>query len=481
MLRRTKIVTTIGPASENEDVLEQLLLAGANVIRLDFSQADAATQRKRVQLIRALSARHSLTVAILGDLQGPNISVHCLEEAAIDVKVGEILTIECQPDNLQNSNASLFCTYEQLIQDCAIGDHLVVGDGAIHLRITDIQQQTIKTIVESPGTITHAARLNKLGGGLTAAAVTTQDYANIDLAIELGCEFLAVSFVTNAQEIKAVKQLLRKKQSNMEVITKVERAELANDHQMLDEVIKVSDGVMVARVELGLEIGEAKLIGIQKYLIRRARELNRVVITAAQMMESMIHHPVPTRAEVFDVANAVLDGTDAVMCSNETAFGDYPVETVKTMADICIGAEQEHSLQNQSPRSHDTFTNIDEAIAMSVMYAANHLRGVKAIICLTESGGTPKWMSRIRSDLPIYALSRNEMTQRRCVIYRGVEPIHFDVTKLPPTHINRAAVDLLKERNIVSDGDLIIISKGDHMGVLGGTNSLKIVCAGNIL
>jgi pyruvate kinase len=277
------------------------------------------------------------------------------------------------------------------------------------------------------------------------------------------------------------RQLMAAAGSTAEVVAKLERAEAVLDHDNLDRIIMASDVVMVARGDLGVEIGDPALISVQKHIIKRARTLDRVVITATQMMESMIDNPFPTRAEVFDVANAVLDGTDAVMCSAETAAGDYPVETVRAMSDVCIGAEK-HPLTTQSRHRVNTeFHRIDEAVAMGVMYTANHLKGVKAIVCMTESGSTPRWMSRISSGMPIYAMTRHQHTQRKCTLYRGVEAIAVDVSAGPVEQINKRAVDELKRRDIVKDGDLVLLAYGDHQGVHGGTNTLKIVSVGNIL
>lgn len=357
----------------------------------------------------------------------------------------------------------------------------MLDDGRVKVQVEKVDGNAVHTIVTQGGPLSNNKGINKLGGGLSAKALTEKDKADIKTAAAIGVDYIAVSFPRNAEDMNEARQLLAEAGSTAEIVAKLERAEAVLDHDNLDRIILASDVVMVARGDLGVEIGDPALISVQKHIIKRARTLDRVVITATQMMESMIDNPFPTRAEVFDVANAVLDGTDAVMCSAETAAGDYPVETVKAMNDVCLGAEK-HPLTTQSRHRVNTeFHRIDEAIAMSVMYTANHLKGVKAIVCMTESGSTPRWMSRISSGMPIYAMTRQELTQRKCALYRGVEAIAFDVSAGPIEQVNKRAVDELKHRGIVKDGDLVLLSYGDHQGVHGGTNTLKIVSVGNIL
>ena len=323
--------------------------------------------------------------------------------------------------------------------------------------------------------------LNKRGGGLSAEALTEKDKQDIVTAAKLGADYVAVSFVRNAEDMHTARRLLKEAGSEAGLVAKIERAELAHDDDALDAVIEASDVVMVARGDLAVEIGDAELVGVQKHIIQRARILNRAVITATQMMESMITNPMPTRAEVSDVANAVMDYTDAVMLSAETAVGDYPVEAVSAMVRICIGAEKHPSMHQSKHRMHESMGRVDEAIALSTMYAANHLNGIAAIICLTETGATPRLMSRIKSSLPIYALSRHHTTQHRVVMYRGVQTVPFDTANFAAEDTNTQAVEQLVKQGVVKDGDLVIITKGNFTNAQGGTNSMQILRVGEHL
>ncbi|MFC3852660.1 pyruvate kinase [Salinispirillum marinum] len=481
MMRRTKIVTTLGPATDKPEMLEKLILAGANVVRLNFSHGSPEDHKQRADLVRSIASKHNRFVGILGDLQGPKIRIARFKDGKIMVKTGQPFLLDLDLPKDAGDDTKVGIDYSALAQDCVPGDILLLDDGRVLLEVTQVDGNKVHTIVTQGGPLSNNKGINKLGGGLSAKALTDKDKADILTAAAIGVDYIAVSFPRNAEDMEEARALLTAAGSNAQLIAKVERAEAVNDHAVLDGIILASDGVMVARGDLGVEIGDAQLIGVQKHLISRARELDRVVITATQMMESMISNPFPTRAEVFDVANAVLDGTDAVMCSAETAAGDYPIETVNTMVSVCLGAEKHRKATRSRHRLDQEFTQIDEAIAMSTMYAANHLKGVKAIVCVTESGSTPLWMSRISSGIPIFAMTRHVETARKVTLYRGVEPLFLDVTSVAPDQVNRLAIDELKKRGVVSDGDLVLITKGDHLGVHGGTNRMKIVSVGNIL
>lgn len=480
-MRRTKIVTTLGPATDKDDVLEQLILAGANVARLNFSHGSPEDHKRRANAVREIAAKHGRFIAILGDLQGPKIRIARFKDDKITLEDGQSFILDVDFDKNAGDNTRVGIDYPALADDSQPGDIYLLDDGRVKVRVESVEGSEVHTTVIQGGPLSNNKGINKLGGGLSAKALTEKDKEDIKTAAEIGVDYIAVSFPRSAEDMNEARQLLAAAGTTAELVAKLERAEATLDHDNLDRIILASDVVMVARGDLGVEIGDPELISVQKHIIKRARTLDRVVITATQMMESMIDNPFPTRAEVFDVANAVLDGTDAVMCSAETAAGAYPVETVKAMHDVCLGAEK-HPLTTQSRHRVNTeFNRIDETIAMSVMYSANHLKGVKAIIALTESGSTPRWMSRISSGMPIYAMTRQESTQRRVALYRGVEAVPFDVSSVPTDQINRVAVDELKQRNIVKDGDLVLLSYGDHQGVHGGTNTLKIVSVGNIL
>jgi len=480
MLRRTKIIATLGPSTDTQEKVHALLEAGANIVRFNFSHSSKEEHIQRAIWVRQAAKSLGKYIAILGDLQGPNIRTGELAHST-ELNDNQEFILNCDDTPFVGDDQSAWVNLPSLCQHTNTGDTLLLDDGKIQLNVLDVQNKQLVCNVVHGGELASYTGINKQGGGLHTQCLTKKDEQDIHLANEIGCDYIALSFVKHADDIINARFLLEKIGSHTEVIAKIERAEAVRDYKVLDEIILASDAVLIARGDLGTEIGYAELIGVQKHIIERARKLDRVVITATQMMESMIEHAFPTRAEVFDVANAVLDGTDCVMLSAETAQGQYPIETIQAVNEACIGAERQKKATTSTHRIDRQFTQIDEAVAMSVMYAANHLKGVKAIISLTESGSTPLWMSRISSGLPIYALSRHEATLNRVSLYRGVEAIEFDVTKVAPNQLNRFAVEELKQRDIVKDGDLILISKGDHMGIHGGTNSIKIVSCGNIL
>jgi len=478
--KRTKIVTTLGPATNNPEALKKLFLAGANVVRLNFSHGSAEEHIQRAKMVREVSAELDMHVAILGDLQGPKIRIARFAEGKIELAQGDEFVLDAEWDTEQGNKEVVGIDYKELVGDCAPGDILLLDDGRVQLEVDEVGKTKIRTKVLIGGPLSNNKGINKKGGGLSAPALTEKDKQDIKTAAKIGVDYVAVSFPRSADDILLAQRLLRDAGGHGGLIAKIERAEVVESNEILDAIIQASDGVMVARGDLGVEVGDAELVGYQKHMIQRARELDRVVITATQMMESMIQNAIPTRAEVFDVANAVLDGTDAVMLSAETATGAHPVLVVEAMARACAGAEKQRSVQVSKHRVECTFEKVDEAVAMATMYAANHLAGIRAIICLTESGSTPLWMSRIHSGLPIYALTRREDTLRRVALYRGVEAIYFDPTEVSRDKVNLAAVNKLLDRELVKDGDLIILTKGDHMGILGGTNAMKILRVGMV-
>ncbi|GLS26036.1 pyruvate kinase [Marinibactrum halimedae] len=480
MLRRTKIVATLGPATDNPDVLEKLLLAGANVLRLNFSHGAPEDHLNRATLARELARKHDLPIAILGDLQGPKIRVARFADGPIQLKDGDAFTLDAQLGKMDGNQQTVGIDYADLPKDCNPGDRLLLDDGRVILKITDIEGSKIHTTVDVGGQLSNNKGINREGGGLTAPALTAKDREDIKLAVKIDVDYLAVSFPRSAEDMNLARQLFEEAGGNGFLVAKIERAETVNDLDCLDKLINASDVVMVARGDLGVEIGDAALVGVQKTIIRRARHANKGVITATQMMESMISSPMPTRAEVMDVANAVLDGTDAVMLSAETAAGKYPIETVKAMVRVIMGAEQNPDATRSKHRLYEEFDAIDESIAMAAMYTANHLEGIKAVICMTETGKTPLLMSRINSGLPIFAYTRSRKTESRVVLFRGVYSVGFESSDdMDYSKVNAAAVDSLKERKVVDDGDLVIITKGDYMNVHGGTNALKIVRVGD--
>ena len=480
MFRRTKIVTTLGPATESRDMLRKILQAGVNVVRLNFSHGSADEHMERAQRVREVADELNLYTAIMGDLQGPKIRIARFRQGSIELTRGARFVLDADLGENEGNEKAVGIDYKALPGDCCPGDILMLDDGRIQLQVERIDGARIETRVLLGGMLSNNKGINKLGGGLSAPALTEKDRQDIETAARMGVDFLAVSFPRSADDIREAEALLRAAGGEAAMVAKIERAEVVADDRVLDDLILASTAVMVARGDLGVEIGDAELIGVQKKIIHHARHLNRVVITATQMMESMIHSPVPTRAEVFDVANAVLDGTDAVMLSAETATGDYPVEVVEAMSRACLGAEKQKRAITSQHRMNRIFSRIDEAVAMATMYTANHLDGLKAIICLTESGSTPLWMSRIRSGIPIFALTRRLDTLRRMSMVRGVQAIPFDPTVMARHEVNKLAVRELEKRQLVHDGDVVILTKGDHMGILGGTNAMKILTVGAI-
>lgn len=473
-LRRTKIVTTLGPATDRGDTLEQVINAGANVVRLNFSHGSAEEHLARAQAVRAIAHKLNRHVAILGDLQGPKIRIACFRAGTISLSAGDRFTLDTTLENRAGDNKRVGLDYKKLPAEVQPKDILLLDDGRIQLRVEDVTATQIVTAVTIGGQLSNNKGINKLGGGLSAAALTEKDKRDIVTAAKIGVDYLAVSFPRNGRDLQIARQLARQAGSDASIVAKVERAESVASQAAMDDLILAADVVMVARGDLGVEIGDAELMGIQKALIRRARQLNRTVITATQMMESMIENAMPTRAEVMDVANAVLDGTDAVMLSAETATGHYPVATVQAMANVCLGAERVLNINAVSTQPDILFASVEEAIAMSAVYTANHLNGVAAIITLTESGQTPLMASRVYTGLPVFALSRHTRTLNLTALYRGVTPLYFANSNEGVA----AAVDaiaLLRADGYLTPGELVIVTQGDVMGTSGATNTSRIL------
>jgi len=481
MIRRTKIVATLGPATDGEGVLEKLILAGANVVRLNFSHGCPADHRRRAEEVRALAKQHRRSVAVLGDLQGPKVRISRFSAGSVTLENGQIFTLDASLPSDGGSIDGVGLDYTSLPDEVAIGDRLLLDDGRIVLEVEQKLGSKIITQVIVGGSLSNNKGINLEGGGLAASALTEKDFADILLAAEIDVDYLAVSFVRSPDDLHRARKALVDAGGKAGIVSKIERAEAVADLDLLDDIIRASDVVMVARGDLGVEIGDAALIGVQKYLIKRSRALQKVVITATQMMESMIDSPLPTRAEVFDVANAVLDGTDAVMLSGETAAGRFPVEAVAAMDRVILGAEKHPESRVSSHRLHENFVAADESVAMGAMYIANHMQGVTAIISLTETGNTPLLMTRIFSDIPVFAFTPNAKTESRVALYRNVIPISYQVADVPADKINESVVSELLRRGLVAERDWVILSKGDYNNVHGGTNTIKIVNVGDRL
>ena len=474
--RATKIVATLGPASSSPEMLEAMIRAGVNLVRLNFSHGAAQDHIDRAALVREAAQRAGREVGIMADLQGPKIRVGKFADGKVMLQPGEKFVLDAsrtEPGDL----GGVGLDYKELPRDVKAGDTLLLNDGLIVLTVDKVAGPAVHTTVKLGGELSNNKGINKQGGGLTAPALTAKDMDDIKTAMGLKADYVAVSFPKNATDMELARQLCNVAGAatghKPGLIAKIERAEAIPE---LANILKVSDGIMVARGDLAVEVGNAAVPGLQKHMIRLAREMDKLAITATQMMESMILAPVPTRAEVSDVANAVLDGTDAVMLSAETAAGKYPLETVVEMANICQEAEKAEYAELGADFKGKTFKRIDQTIAMGALFTAHHL-GAKAIVALTESGSTALWMSRHNVRMPIYAVTSNQAAQRRMTLYRNVRPLLMDTSADRDTALADAEAHL-KARGIVQPGDIYAITVGEPMGSPGGTNTLKLCRAG---
>ena len=475
MPRRTKIVATVGPASQSEPVIADLIRAGVNVFRLNFSHGDTQTHLSVAETIRKQAREQECYVGILADLQGPKIRIGAFKDGSVTLEEGALFSLDTQLEDEAGNERAVALEYKALCEQAGRDDILLLDDGRIRLQVTAVEQGVVETQVLVGGKLGSRKGINKLGGGLAAPALTPKDMADIEGLGRIQPDFVAVSFVSSASDIFQTRDLLKAQDVDAAIIAKIERAEVVADEITLKGIISASNGIMVARGDLGVEVGDASLIGIQKDLISRARRMDRIVITATQMMESMISSPMPTRAEVFDVANAVLDGTDAVMLSAETAVGSYPEEVVRSMSDTCLGAEEHPNTRRSRYRIDREFNSAQETTAMSAIYAANHHHAVRGIACLTESGTTPLLMSRLSSGRPIFALSDNEQTLRKLCLCRGVIPLYFDAGAFSSEEVDTRAIEYIKSCGFLNKDDAIILTKGAVMGQEGTTNIMKIL------
>jgi pyruvate kinase len=473
MLRRTKIVATVGPATDELGVLTAMMREGVDVVRLNASHGTVDDRRRRLALVREAARIADRCVGILLDLGGPKIRIEGFREGRVILKEGQPFALDTALDPKAGTVEVVGCAYKDLPKDVSAGDSLLLNDGQIVLDVERVSDTRIETRVRVGGELSDRKGLNRQGGGISAPALSDKDREDIRFGAQESIDYIAVSFARDASDIEQARRLVREAGGDARIVAKIERHEAITN---LPGIIDAADVVMVARGDLGVEMGYAELTGLQKTIIHQSRARNRVVITATQMMESMIQNPAPTRAEVSDVANAVMDGTDAVMLSAETAAGRYPVKVVQAMAEVIEGAEKYQLTHSRSRhRVEGQFKGTEEAIAMAVMYTANHMK-VRAIVALTETGATPLWMSRIRSDIPVYAFTRHEATRRRVTIYRGVYPVIFDVTKNESTEdLYRALFTRLLELKLVKSNDLVILTKGELSGATGGTNSMQIL------
>ena len=470
--RATKIVATLGPASSDPALLEQMIRAGVNVVRLNFSHGKAQDHIDRARLVREAAQRAGREVGIMADLQGPKIRVGKFAQGKVQLETGQKFVLDATRTELGDTSA-VGLDYKELPRDLKPGDVLLLNDGLIVMKVEAVKGEAVHAVVTMGGELSNNKGINKKGGGLTAPALTAKDMEDIKTAMAFQADYVAVSFPQNATDMEMARQLCNVAAAEFNhkphLIAKIERAEAI---PRLEEILRASDGIMVARGDLAIEVGNAAVPALQKRMIKMAHEMDKTVITATHMMESMINNPVPTRAEVSDVANAVLDGTDAVMLSAETAAGKFPLETVVEMASICVAAEEAEEVKLDADFSGKTFARIDQSIAMGALFTAYHL-GAKAIVAMTESGSTALWMSRHRVHIPIYALTSKVATQRKMTLYRNVRPLLIDTSADRDTALLQAEKHL-KERGIVHSGDVYAITCGEPMGTPGGSNMLKI-------
>jgi pyruvate kinase len=472
MQKRTKIVATLGPASDDAKKLTKMIKAGLDVARLNFSHGEQSDHRRRAEALRVAAENCGREIGVMGDLQGPKIRIKRFRNGSVALADGDPFYLDSTTGLEDGDQDGVGVALDSLHQDVSSGDILLLNDGLITLAVERVEGTRIHTTVVNGGILSDHKGINLKGGGLSAPALTDVDRDNIRLAAELEMDFLAVSFVRNGDDVIEARRMFHEAGGKGLIVAKIERAEAVEN---IESIIDAADVIMVARGDLGVEMGYAELTGIQKKLITMTRARNKIVITATQMMESMIQNPIPTRAEVSDVANAVIDGTDAVMLSGETAVGAYPVRAIKAMSDVCVGAEKfPHPSSRMGHRADDQFELVDEAIAMAVMYTANHM-DVRAIIALTESGSTSLWMSRVRSDIPIYAMTPYAATARRVAMYRGVYPVEFKIVDKDRDLLYAQIFETMLSNELVEVDDLVIFTKGDLKGVSGSTNAMKIL------
>jgi pyruvate kinase len=477
MLRSTKIVATLGPASSDAATLERMISAGVDVVRLNFSHGTAQDHEKRAALVKELSARIGRTVAILCDLQGPKIRIGKFKDGKVTLEKGQPFILDASLEIGDSQRVGL--DYKELPRDVGPGAVLLLDDGKIVLDVREVRGEQVLTVVRHGGVLSNNKGINRQGGGLTAPALTTKDMEDIRTAAKIQADYLAVSFPKSGADMYMARELMRAAGGKAFLVAKIERAEAVGEHALLD-IMRGSDAIMVARGDLAVEVGDAAVPALQKKMIRLARQENKLTITATQMMESMISSPVPTRAEVSDVANAVLDGTDAVMLSAETASGKYPVEVIEAMDRICREVEQTQPVTLDSEFLNRVFTRVDQSIAMAALFTAYHLK-VKAIASLTESGSTALWMSRLNAGVPIYALTAQTATRYRCALFRDVFPLMVKFVGTDREELLHEAEKVLVENHVAKPGDLIVLTIGEPIGKSGGTNTMKIVKVGEHL
>ncbi|MDZ4142342.1 MAG: pyruvate kinase [Methylotenera sp.] len=471
-VRKTKIVATLGPSSSSEEMLARMIAAGVNVVRLNFSHGTAEEHIKRAEIVRAIAAKLNRPIGVLCDLQGPKIRIGKFKLGKVTLKTGDLFILDADCELGDQDHVGL--DYKTLPQEVEEGVVLLLDDGRITMQVDRVKGNQIHCVVLSGGILSNNKGINRQGGGLSADALTKKDREDIKTAVALEADYIAMSFPKTALDVELARTLVKKAGGTASIIAKIERAEAIDN---LEAIIEASDAIMVARGDLGVEVGDAAVPGLQKRMIRMARAQNKLVITATQMMESMITSPIPTRAEVSDVANAVLDGTDAVMLSAETAAGQYPLETVQAVHRVVMEAEKEYINQYHAQKTNQVFLKTDETIAAAAIYTAKHLK-VKAIAALTQSGNAAQWLSRADAEVPIYALSPDKYARRKLTLHRGVYPFPIEQATKNRDEILQEMEQVLLQQKMVVPGDLVLLTFGEPIGSPGGTNTLKIIKIG---
>lgn len=473
-IRRTKIIATLGPATDSPEVLRSLLEAGADVLRINFSHGTHENHVSRVEKVREIAWDLGKEVAILADLRGPKVRIEKFADGGVELEEGDTFILDASDEPAPGNQSRVGVTYKGLAGDVSPGDLLLLDDGLLTMRVVEVQSKDIICTVEAGGLLRDRKGINLQGGGLSLPGIAEHDIGDIPHAAAMGVDYLAVSFPRSANDMNEARRRLREAGSQARLVAKIERTEAIKN---LEEIIMASDAILIARGDLGVEIGDAELPGLQKLITSKSLEQNRVVITATQMMQSMVESPIPTRAEVLDVANSVFDGTDAVMLSAETAVGHHPHVVVEAMNRICLGAERHNDTRLECEHLNVQFERIDQAIAMAAMFMATHV-SVQAIVALTESGSTAQWLSRIRSPVPIFALSPLRDSLRRMALYRGVYPVAHDFPSEDVEEALLEGVRLLLQQGHIKVGDRIIMTMGEHTGSEGGTNSMRLAQVG---
>lgn len=471
-MKQTKIIATIGPASSEPQMIEKLINAGVNVFRLNFSHGDHATHKTNIENIRKIATKTSKPIAIMADLQGPKIRVSKFTQGKVELANGSFITLDTEYKDLGDENL-VGVDYEHLAHDVKSGDTLLLDDGKLTFIVENVIGSKIKCKVIQGGTLKNNKGINKLGGGLTAPALTEKDFEDISFISTQKVDYVAISFPKAASDVQLAKlKLAELGASKVQIISKMERTEAVAEN--MNEIIKASDGIMVARGDLAVEVGEALVPGLQKKLVSLCRQHHKLSIVATQMLESMIENPVATRAEVSDIANAVLDGTDAVMLSAETASGKYPLQAVETMARVCAEAEKMADIDIEAKFVHEKFANKQQTIAMAALFSAYHLN-CQAIVALTASGSIARWLSRVISGVPIYAVTDSHEAFQTMSMYRGVQPYFLKHKATDTTEHAREACAFLQHQQILHDGDTVVVTMGDKVANVGGTNALKVL------